>query len=546
MKLPPASPAQPDVASPSPSTGNALDGRRLASAAAVVMLFFVLSRATGLLREIIIGNRFGTSADLDAYLAAFRVPDLLFQLVAGGALGSAFIPTFAEYWANGDHAGAWRLFSRTLTLLTLVLVTLAAGAAIFALPLVQMIIAPGFAPAQQELTANLMRWMLVGTVVFGASGLVMGALNGLQHFLAPAAAPVFYNAAIIGGALVLGPVWGVYGLAAGAVAGAAAHLVVQLPFLWRLGGRYRPDVTWRDPGVRTVMALMGPRVLGLLFVQLHFLVNTILASGLAPGSLSALNYAWLLMLLPLGIFAQAIGTALFPTFAEQVATGRQDAMRAAFGQVLRLVFFLTIPAALGLWVLRTPLVRLLLEHGEFGPASTALVTYALQFYAVGLAAHAAVEILVRVFYALRDTWTPVLVGVGAMALNVALSLLWVGSLGHGGLALANSVATALEMLLLLALVNRRLGGLEWRALGLAVARSLGAAAVMTAVVWLGLAWLARAPGIAPQVAVWLSALGGIAVAVAIYGAMTLLLGSAEARSLPARLLRRGRTAPIER
>ncbi len=538
MKPPSTVPTTGTTASPPSPPGTTLDGNRLAGAAALVMFFFVLSRAAGLLREMIIANRFGTSADLDAYLAAFRVPDLIFQLVAGGALGSAFIPTFAGYWAGGDRAGAWRLFSRTLTLLTLVLVLLAATAAVFALPLVRAVIAPGFTPAQQELTAHLMRWMLAGTVVFGASGLVMAALNGLQHFLAPAAAPVLYNVAIIGGALLLGPVWGVYGLAAGAVAGSVAHLVLQLPFLWRLGGRYRPELDWRDPGVRTVMALMGPRVLGLLFVQLHFLVNTILASGLAPGSLSALNYAWLLMLLPLGIFAQAIGTAVFPTFAQQVAGGRQEAMRDAFNQVLRLVFFLTIPAAVGLWVLRTPLVRLLWEHGEFDPESTALVTYALQFYAAGLIAHAGVEILVRVFYALRDTWTPVLVGVGAMALNIGLSLWWVGLLGHGGLALANSAATALEMLLLLALINRRLGGVGGRSLLRAVARSAVAAGVMAALVWLGLEALARTPGLSPGAQVWIGALGGGALAVCAYAGAAWLVGSAEARTLPARLLRR--------
>jgi putative peptidoglycan lipid II flippase len=539
-------PSQPSAATPgssAPSTvsnsttqqvattpATSANARGLAGAALLVMVLFVLSRATGLLREVIIGNQFGTSAELDAYLAAFRVPDILFQLVAGGALGSAFIPTFAQYWAKDDCQGAWRLFSRTLNLVVLILVLLAGIAAFWAEPLVAWIIAPGFEPAQQQLTASLMRGMLVSTVIFGASGLIMGALNALQHFLMPAFAPVLYNFAIILGALLLGPRWGVYGLVVGAVAGALLHLAVQLPALWQRHVHYTPSLSLRDPGVREVMRLMGPRILGLLFVQLHFLVNTILASGLEVGSLSALNYAWLLMLLPLGIFAQAIATVIFPTFATQVAAGQREAMRASFGLILRLVIFLTLPAAVGLWVLDTPLVRLLFEHGEFDPRSTELVVFALHFYALGLISHAIVEIGVRVFYALHDTWTPVLVGVGAMALNVLLSLLWVGALQHGGLALANSVATSLEMLLLLWLLHRRMGGLEVSVLGASVVRNALAAALMALAVWGGLRGL-QTMGLDATLTLWLAALGGIALAVVSYGVATLLLGSGEARWL---------------
>ena len=531
----------------SPSSSSCANVRGLASAAILVMVLFVLSRATGLLREIIIGNQFGTSAELDAYLAAFRVPDILFQLVAGGALGSAFIPTFAQYWAKEPQTeasvrAAWQLFSRTLNLVVLSLVVLAGLAALWAEPLVVWVIAPGFDPAQQHLTAMLMRGMLISTVIFGASGLIMGALNALQHFLLPAFAPVLYNLAIIGGAWFLGPRMGIYGLVAGAVGGAVAHFLVQLPALWRRKARYTLELSLRDPGVREVMRLMGPRILGLLFVQLHFLVNTILASGLAAGSLSALNYAWLLMLLPLGIFAQAIATVIFPTFATQVATGQREAMRASFALLLRLVIFLTLPAAVGLWVLDVPLVRMLFEHGKFDPRSTALVVFALHFYALGLISHAIVEIGVRVFYALHDTWTPVLVGVGAMALNVGLSLLLVGMLEHGGLALANSTATTLEMVLLLLLLNRRMGGLEAGALGMSLVRNGLAAAVMAFVVWAGVGWLRGITGLDATTSVWLAALGGMALAVVSYGAATLLLGSAEARWLMQLILRRASPA----
>lgn len=503
------------------------------------MVFFVLSRATGLLREIVIGNQFGTSAELDAYLAAFRIPDLIFQLVAGGALGSAFIPTFADYRVRGDTQGAWQLFSRTLNLVTLILVALAGLAAIFALPLVRLVIAPGFTPEQQALTAQLMRWMLAGTVVFGASGLVMGALNALQHFLFPAIAPVFYNLAILLGALLLAPRMGVYGLAVGALAGSAAHLLVQLPALWRHGAVYTPLLSVRDPGVRNVMRLMGPRMLGLLFVQLHFLVNTILASGLEAGRLSALNYAWLLMLLPLGVFAQAIGTAVFPTFAAQVAAGQAEAMRSTFGLILRIVFFLTLPAAVGLWALRVPLVQVLLERGEFGPQSTALVAAALAAYALGLTAHAAVEIGVRAFYALHNTWTPVRVGVAAMALNIMLSLLWIDRLGHVGLALANSVATTVEMVFLLWLLYRRMGGYPIHPLLGTLARSATAALVCALALWAWLRWIAGQTTVPAALEPWMAAIGGITLAVAVYLAAALLLRSEEIKPLWGALRRRG-------
>ena len=524
---------QPTAASPTAAT---LTGRRLASAALVVMIFFVLSRLTGLAREMVIGAQFGTSLQLDAYLAAFRLPDLLFQLVAGGALGSAFIPTFAAHWARGERDNAWLLFSRVLTLMTLLLVIIAGVVMVLAGPLVQWVIAPGFAPAQQALTAQLMRWMLISTMVFGASGLIMGALNATQHFLLPAAAPVLYNIAIILGAWLLAPYFGIFGLVIGVVAGAVAHLLIQLPGLRQVNVRYQPALTLRDAGVREVMRLMGPRVLGLFFVQMHFLVNTILASGLSSGRLSALNYAWLLMLLPQGVFAQSIATAIFPTFAAQVATGQVVALRQTFSHLLRTILFLTIPAAVALYLLRIPLITLLFQRREFTAESTALVGYALQFYAIGLVAHAVVEIVVRAFYAMHDTWTPVAVGIGAMILNIGLSFWWVQRLEHGGLALANSIATTVEMLLLLWLLQRHIGALDYRRLGLAIGRQVGAAGAMGIVLWIWLHW--RPVELGVNSTVWSSALGGLMIAAGVYLAAAFLLGSEELRPLLAILRRR--------
>lgn len=522
-----------------PEMARSLAGRRMAGATLIVMFFFVFSRVTGLLREMIIGAQFGTSAELDAYLAAFRIPDLLFQLVAGGALGSAFIPTFSQLWTEKGEARAWQLFSRVLNLITLLLVVLAGFAAIFAHPLVEGVIAPGFEPAQQALTAQLMRWMLISTVVFGASGLFMGALNAVQHFALPAAAPILYNVAIIVGAWLLSPFYGIYGLVIGVVGGALAHFAVQIPGLVAQKALYRVDFTWRDPAVREVARLMGPRVLGLFFVQLNFLVNTILASQLAEGSLAALNYAWMLMLLPQGIFAQAIATVAFPTFAAQIAARNQDALLRTLDRTLRTVLFLTLPAAVGLYVLRIPLIQVLLERGNFTPESTAAVAYALQFFALGLVAHALVEIVVRVFYALHDTLTPVIIGIGAMLLNILLSLWWIGWLGYGGLALANSVATGLEMIVLLALLGRRLGALPIRSILVSAIRSGLAAGGMGLAVWIWLRWLAgQPPWMLGLPTGWPAALGGLFTALITYVGISFALGSEELRALVAPLRRR--------
>ena len=329
------------------------------------MALFVVSRVLGLVREMVIGAQFGASADLDAYLAAFRLPDLIFTLVAGGALASAFIPTFSERLANDDANAAWGLASKVANLLVLALTGLAILAGIFAPALVEHIIAPGFSPEQQALTVSLMRWMLVSTVIFGLSGLVMGILNAYQHFLLPALAPVVYNLAIILAALFLAPSMGVMALAAGVVAGSILHLLVQVPGLIHFHARWTASLSLADAGVREVLRLMGPRVLGLAVVQINFMVNIFLASNLVAGSISALNYAWLIMLLPQGIFAQAIATAAFPTFSHQAARGERKAMQDTLGGILALLLFLTIPASVLLLQLRYPIIITAARAGRF-------------------------------------------------------------------------------------------------------------------------------------------------------------------------------------
>ncbi len=514
-----------------PEAGSSVQkaGVTIAKAAGIVMSAFLLSKGLGLVREMAISARFGTSPDLDAYVAAFRLPDMVFQLIAGGALASAFIPTVSTYLARDDEDGAWELFSAIATWVLLLGVTVASVGSLLALPLVEHVLAPGFSPEQQRLTAHLMRWMFISSVIFGVSGLVMANLNARQHFLFPALAPSMYNLGIILGAWFLAPTHGVYGLVMGVVGGAAGHLLIQIPQMWKLGARFRIRLGIGDPGVREVLRLMAPRILGISAVQVNFLVNTILASGLAAGSLSALNYAWILMLLPLGLFSQAVGTATFPTFSEQVARGDQRAMSATLGAILRMVFFLTLPASVVLILLRVPLVTLLLQRGNFTVNSTDAVAYALQFYAMGLFAHSGVEILDRAFYAMHDTVTPVMVGIGAMAANIVLSLWLVHPMGHGGLALANTIATIAEMSILLWLMRSRLRSHSAWGLVPSLSRSAAASVVVAGVLWLMMERL--------RIPLWEVAVVGTAVAVVLYPIVAYVMGAKEVRTLKSLLVR---------
>ncbi len=476
--------------SPAPS-----GGRQIARAAGVVMAAFVLSNLVGLARQILVSQAFGTGAAIDAFNAASRLPDLLFNLVAGGALGSAFIPTFTTFLARHERERAWHLASSIANLVTLTLLLTSVIAYAFAAPIVRHILAPGFSPEQQALTVSLLRVLLVSPLIFGLSGLVMGILNAHQRFLLAALAPTMYWLGMIFGVLVWAPRWGIFGLAWGAVLGAALHLGVQIPGLLKLPGKaYHLTLGLRDAAVREVGRLMAPRVLGVAIVQLNFWINVVLASSQPKGSLTAIQIAWAVMTMPQVVIAQAIAIAALPTFSAQVARGEIPAMRRSLAGTLRGVVLLALPSAVGLILLREPIVALLFQRGEFDAHSTELVAWALLWYTLGLVSHSVVEIASRAFYALHDTKTPVLVGSVAMSLNIAFSLAFValfqraGWLPHGGLAFANTAATTLEMGGLLYLMRRRLHGLESRHLAVGILQ----AAVASAALGVSVAFLWRA------------------------------------------------------
>jgi len=465
-----------------PIKGSGTANQQIARAAGTVMFAFIISNLVGLARGIVITKAFGTSAQLDSFNATNRIVEVLFNLVAGGALGSAFIPTFTGFLIREDRPGAWRLASGVINLVSIVLILVSVLVFIFA-PLIVgkglFLLVPGSDPVQEALAVQLLRIMLPSVVIFGLSGLVMGILNAHQVFLVPAIAPAMYSLGMILGTIMLPEAWGIQRLAIGVVFGAVMHLLVQLPRVLRLRNRaYHFSLGLRDKAVMQVFRLMGPRLLGVAVVQLNFIANTIIALGQPEGSVTAITLAFSLMLMPEMAVAQSAAIASLPTFSAQVVRGELEEMRHSLASTLRAVLLLAIPASIGLILLRTPLVTLLYQGGAFTPRSTELVAWALLWYAAGLVGHALVEILSRAFYALHDTRTPVIVGVVAMGLNIGFSLLFSalfankGWMPHGGLALANSLATALESIVLILLMRKRLMGLEgtyiWRGVGMSI------------------------------------------------------------------------------
>lgn len=457
----------------------------LATASMIVAAGFLASRLLGVLRSVAIADAFGDTPEIGAYWVAFRLPDLIFQLLAGATLGSAFIPTFARMFTQQSEEAAWRLASSVLNLVCMATIVFAVLGFLFA-PLLVPAMAPGL--SERSLAIELTRIMMISPILFAVSGMFMGILNARHHFLFPAFAPVVYNIAIIVGAVAFDSV---HALSIAVVVGAGLHLAVQLPALAAVGMRYRPIADWRDAAVREVARLMAPRVLGLAAFQLNLIVVIFFASTISDEAISAVNYSWLILMTPLGLFGMAISTAVFPTMAEQ-ATLDPVELRRTLEQSLKLILFLTIPSALGLMVLSEPLVAALFERGAFTASSTEITQAALVFYAIGLFAHAAIEILSRGFYAMSDTRTPVTFAIVSLVANLVLCAIFVVPFEIRGLALAVSLATILEAALLFRALNLRIGGLDLRTIGRSIWRTLAASVVMVEVIGLYLIFLHQA------------------------------------------------------
>jgi len=473
----------PDAGMP---TGRKTSG--LARSALTVAAAFVLSRVLGLAREIILARQFGTGPEMDAYVSAFRIPDLLFLVVMAGAFGAAFIPVFGEYLADDDQFRAWNLASAVLTWAGVSVLVLSGLCFLLARPLMHAV-APGFDQPTEDMAVRLMRILLLSPVFLGLGIAAKGILEAHNQFTLPAIAPLIYNIAIILGALFFVQDYGIFAVGWAVIIGALGHFAIQLPGLIRARMRFRPSLNMRVDGLGEVARLFGPRVVGLAVFQVNFIAVTAFASTSGSESVSAINYAWQLLMLPHGVLALSISTVVFPTLAAIYSKGDRDQFRHTLDRTLRPLLFLSIPAGIGLLLLRQPIVQVIFENGDFDSSSTRLVIAPLAWFAAGLVGYALVEILTRVFYATRDTMTPVITGVLTVALNLLLCYLFMESLGYTGLALALSMTTVAEAVILLVFLRNRIGQIVDASFGKWLGKVAVASAVMAAVIVLTVPWL---------------------------------------------------------
>jgi len=471
-------------------------------ATGVVGIAILSSRVLGLIREMVFAGLFGAGKYLDAFLMAFRLPNLLRDLFAEGALSTAFITTFSKKIAVEGDQSAWRLANKVATLTAVFMSAVTLLGIVFAPQLVDLLTWGSWSPDKTALTILLTRIMWPFILLVSLAALVMGMLNAKNVFGAPAMASSYFNlGSIIGGVAFgywLDPHFGtrsLIGLAIGTLIGGLWQLMAQFPSLRRVGYKYHPDFSWRDKGVRTVLTLMGPAVIAASAVQVNVLVNsgfaarvTDTAGHVIDGPVSWLNIAFRLMQLPLGIFGVAVGTVTLPLVSRTAALGDMAGFRSALAHAVRLVMLLTIPAAVGLIILAQPIISVIYEHGRFTPEATRQTAAALQFYAIGLAAYSAVKVLAPAFYALDKRYLPMMVSILSIAINFVLNWFFMFKLGlgHRGLALAVSLVAIINFLLLYIMMQKHAGSLETGALFGLLAKLAIPLALLAGVCWLSL------------------------------------------------------------
>src|SRR5256886_8228628 len=465
-------------------------------ATGVVGAAILCSRVLGLMREVVFAAMFGASRNMDAFLTAFRAPNMLRDLFAEGALSTAFVTTFSRRIATEGERSAWDLASKVATLALVFMSAISLLGVVFA-PVLIDILAPGFPAEKAEMTVLLTRIMFPFILLVSLAALVMGMLNARHVFGPPAMASAFFNlGSIIGGVTVCywldpQPDWrhphfgerGLVGLAIGTLIGGLLQLAVQLPSLRRVGFRFHPDFKWRDPGVRTILGRMGPAMIAASAVQVNVAVNSIFASGLGDGPIAWLNIAFRLMQLPLGIFGVAVATVTLPLVSRSAAGGNTSEFRSALAHSVRLVLLLTIPAAIGLIILAEPIIQLIYQHGRFTHEATIQTAAALRFYAIGLAGYSADKVLAPAFYALNKRYLPMFVTMTSIAINFSLN--WFLTLylnwGHRGLALSTSVVAITNFFFLYSMMRHFTGRLETGALVKTLAKLLVGGALLAAI-----------------------------------------------------------------
>ncbi|OGE26691.1 murein biosynthesis integral membrane protein MurJ [Candidatus Daviesbacteria bacterium RIFCSPHIGHO2_02_FULL_39_12] len=431
---------------------------KLFKASLIITIFFGINKIVALLRQAIIARQFGLTSDIDAFNVANNLPDLLFSLISGGALALAFIPVLTEYLDKKGRDDSWRLFSQIANLVFLTTAVLSIIVAVFTNPLISSPIgvAPGFTPAQQALTANLMRLNLIATLVFSLSGLVMAALQSNKHFLLPAIAPILYNVGQIVGAVFLAPLFGVYGLVYGIILGSILHLGVQIPGMVHYRFRWTPLINLKDKGVQKVLALMGPRILTVLFIQIIFLTRDNLASRLHEGAVTALTYGYFILQVPETLIGTAIATALLPTLSQFADRKNQKAFTQTLNKTIRVIIALTLIVTI---ISSVSLDYLLKSIFNFNQENTNLLAWTTRAYLIGLVTQSLLEVATRAFYAKQDARTPFIITLIRMILYILIAVVLFNPLGAIGLALADSITVSLEVVILLFLLAKTMPGL---------------------------------------------------------------------------------------
>ncbi|MFH1077745.1 MAG: murein biosynthesis integral membrane protein MurJ, partial [Patescibacteria group bacterium] len=455
------------------------------AAAVIVGGASLASRIVGVLRDRVLASTFGAGDMLDMYYAAFRLPDLLYTLIILGALSAGFIPVFAEYLETRGKDEAWRLAERVLSVVGATMMVVCAALIIFAPALVPMTV-PGFSPEKLDVTIRLTRIMALSPFFLGLSAVMGGILQATRRFLAFALAPVLYNLDIIFGAVILSPVMGLEGLAWGVVLGAFLHLITQASVALRMGLRRIPAPSLRAEGVRRILWLMAPRTAGLAVSQINLVVLLALASALSAGSIAVFNLANNLQSFPIGIFGIAFAVAAFPTLAHAAGAKHDEEFRSTLASATRKVIFLIVPSTVVFFLLRAQIVRLVLGAGVFDWSDTIRTAEVLGIFSASMLFQALVPLLARAFYALQDTWTPLLAGVIAEAFNLTLAILLRGPLGIIGLALAFSTASFLNLVMLWWLLHTRKKALGAGDVALSFAKTLAASIAL-----FGFGWVAR-------------------------------------------------------
>ena len=444
----------------------------ITKAASLMLVAVLLSRLLGLVREIIMAKQFGQGGDVSAYTAAFNLPDLLYFFLSSGALSSAFIPVFTEYFNNGRQKEAWQIFSIISSLMGIILTIIIVVAWFFATPLVTLFAVPGFAaknPDLVPLTVILTKIILPCQLFFFMGGIMMGTLEARNKFNARAAGPVIYNLGIIGGALILGHWIGIKGLAVGTLIGAfAGNIVYTYYCLKKEGFEYKFSLNIKNEGVIKVGLLALPVIFGLSLPQIDIIVNKWFASWISESAPAAINYANRLMQLPLGIFAQAAGTAILPALSIYAAEKAFDKMRSAVAYGVRTIMLENIPATAFMVLMADPIVRSVFMHGKFTSADVPLTAYILMFYSLGIFAWAGQAIVARGFFAIQDTVTPVIIGTVSTIIFIPLNFILLKFLNSGGLALATTITISIHFFTLLIFLRKKLGGIG----GSSILRSL--------------------------------------------------------------------------